>query len=141
MKESLRLEAEAPEPLESSNYRNLLTATLERALLDLRGRGNKGYESAKLAKEAYAWLMDDIVAPFSFSWVCLELGYDIKTVKKVAIDIYQANRPVNRFNINRKGHTVSTLTFSAIKQEKQQCPQTSEGIAADMNKGKRFIAT
>lgn len=109
MAKAIQVEAEEPDPLDPAPDKKLLVALLERALLDLRGRANKGYASVNWAREAYAWLMDDTVAPFSFPWICIELDYDIETVRNVGIDIYQANRPVNRFNVNRRGRTDSLL--------------------------------
>jgi hypothetical protein len=141
MAKPLLLEVSTPEDTPPNAHIRLLTALLERALLDLRGRGNAGYASVNWAREAYAWLMDDTIAPFSFTWICLELDYDIETVRKVGLDIYKANRPVNRFNINRRGHTVPALTFSPIKEDRKKGPQTPEDLAALMNRNKKPAIT
>jgi len=109
MAKAVTLEAQDPLPPEPTSDKKLLTAMLERALLDLRGRANKGYASVNWAREAYAWLMDDTIAPFSFPWICIELDYDIETVRKVGLSIYNANKPINRFNVNRRGRTDSPL--------------------------------
>ena len=57
---------------------SLLLAVLERAILDLGGKGNdEGYGRRATAvnqQEAFEWVADDEETPWSFLWVCDHLS-------------------------------------------------------------------
>ena len=64
-------------PVQGTPERNLLMATLERALLDYVGNNNKDKEEAK------AWLFSKagVSQIFSLEWICEQLDLDINMVK------------------------------------------------------------
>ena len=71
---------------ESSPERNLLAATLYRALLDLLD------ESRLIYGPAYRWCVSNEVASFTFIHCCEELSIDPKSLRKQIVNLYYFTR-------------------------------------------------
>jgi len=69
------------ENVETAPERRLMSAVLERAILDLNS------EKDDLHKEAYRWFCAPLVSSeqelemFSFEHICMELDFDVKTLR------------------------------------------------------------
>jgi hypothetical protein len=66
--------------------RALLVAVLERAILDVSGRGQEGGHYRKAVRtnlhEAFIWLTVVDRRPWSFWWVCAQLGVEVESARR-----------------------------------------------------------
>lgn len=105
----------------------LLAAMIERAILDLRGID---ISATKEARAAMCWIfaLDDDETrppqPFSFSWICIELGIEPAKARQLAQEIYDGTRQISGFRGHRRVPRPHGLLFT---------PKTKEQIAAEIN--------
>jgi hypothetical protein len=97
-----------------SPERRLILAVLERAILDYVGNDQKELE------EAEQWLFGDLkepsFAPFSFSWVCLQLDLDMQVIARSI-----AAMP------KRGTHKIAPWYFAKVKTEKPGLSNVTKG--------------
>lgn len=105
----------------------LLAAVIERAILDLRGID---ISATKEARAAMCWIFaldaDETKPPqpFSFSWICIELGIEPAKARQLAQEIYDGTKQISGFRGHRRVPRPHGLLFT---------PKTKEQIASEIN--------
>jgi len=87
-----------------SPEKNLLAAIVNRAIADIVTSNLRGTSShSKECVEALNWVKADVMTPFSFVWICQQLGLDHGIVRKRISDIHkESSAPEKRFMLTSR---------------------------------------
>ena len=98
---SQRFPAEDVELDESTPERNLLAATLERAMRDILNERDQA-----ICRMAMEWFRSQAITDFSFKWVCHHLGLCPKYVRRWIYQRKQEGKPFPAYE--NRGHFFNT---------------------------------
>ena len=102
-------------PVNHAPERRLLAAMLERAILDLRC--NTDLTKQNDARESLLWMETPGLSPFSFEWICLELGLDPVQTRRFAVQIISGERRVSGLSWRGKVIRKVGVSYRARKEK------------------------
>lgn len=106
----------------------LLWAVLERGIIDFTGKvGSIGTEDKNYwERNAKAWVLSNATDPFSFNWICDELGLIAKQVRRQIIRMRPEFEPACRSAIRQVLNQEATVLYEVEKEHRTNDPKEVE---------------
>lgn len=125
-------------------YRNLLSAVLERAMVDLFGC-TRAVEDPLCTKEVVRWIFVDAEPePFNFSWVCYYLEYNESSIRRHLLkqiekdyELANNNNPAMAQKLHGLRCLIEECTVRDLHRRSQETSSSREEAASRVREDRR----